>query len=473
MEPTNVTAYLAARVESERPVVDTVVYNHSAKIVHAGTTKAHMMDISLVGKGGVVVGGSRFILACYSPVLEDIFFKGAMCPNYDAKASKLELNFCNEEVLKAAVHHSFSGQLPTEFSITSPSEKVVRNLAQLDHMAYLYKFQALGDITNRAARKLINHRAVLACAVFDELSYREGAGSVDSIKRYAIDTIREMPMDTLLAGGVQWMKEESVEAIMQDQDMEVDEYYMFTILKSWVKADTKARMTVAQRLSQHIELKFIDTELLMNQVKASGYFAEKDIIEAVKLINDSMADRDPSEMERVLVEGAGTEIVNGIYCRVAAEDEMGMSEEEILFVKEADDGYSDLGLYLWGTTWNIAMCADYSNCFYTCEDPINKSSAELVPRSNWEVQFRGANPPPCCTYLPITRMGRMNGSSEKGLIAPNLEEMMDPTIAEKRRSQYFDRTNQETIEKRIMTLEQMMNLPEDRGDAREDHEEGY
>mmetsp|Transcript_38569 Transcript_38569/g.70725 ORF Transcript_38569/g.70725 Transcript_38569/m.70725 type:complete len:173 (+) Transcript_38569:101-619(+) len=169
-------------------------------------------------------------------------------------------------------------------------------------------------------------------------------------------------------------------------------------------------------------------------------------------------------MERVLVEGAGTEIVNGIYCRV--EEEVGMGEEEYLFVKEADDG-SDVGLYLWGTTWNIAMCADYSNCFYSCEDPPNKSTTELVPGSNWMVQYRGQVPPPCCTYLPITRMGRLSNLSEKSLMAPNLEEMMDPTIAEKRRSGYFDRRTDEVIEKRTMTLEQMMNLPEDRGDVRE------
>jgi siroheme synthase (precorrin-2 oxidase/ferrochelatase) len=48
------------------------------------------------------------------------------------------------------------------------------------------------------------------------------------------------------------------------------------------------------------------------------------------------------------------------------------------------------------------------------------------------------------------------------LFAPNLEEMIDPTIAEKRRSGFFDKSHDDTVEKRTMTLEQMMNLPEDR-----------
>jgi hypothetical protein len=56
----------------------------------------------------------------------------------------------------------------------------------------------------------------------------------------------------------------------------------------------------------------------------------------------------------------------------------------------------------------------------------------------------------------------MNSGATAGkVIAPNLEEMIDPTIAEKRRSGYFDRRIDDTAEKRTMTLEQMMNLPID------------
>jgi len=470
-EPTNVTAYLAARVESEKPNVTDQVYNHSAALLSAweSNSKNHMMDISIFGNDGIPVRASRFILACYSPVLEEIFYKQRDSPNYDERAETLVIDFCNEEVIKAAVYHCFSGELPDSFGITSPSESNARNLAQLDHLAHLYKFSALGEVTYRALRKLINRRAVLACAIFDELSYREGAGPVDSIKRYALDSMREMPMDTLLGGGVQWMKEESLEAIMQDQDMDVDEFYMFKILNAWKANSTQGdRLPVAKRLSQHIELKFIDPELLESQVKDSEFYEEKQIIEAVKLIKDSLDNRDPAEMERVLVEGAGTEIVNGIYCRV--EDEIGMSEEEILFVKEADDGYSDVGLYLWGSKWNIAMCADYSNCFYSCEDPPNKSSTELVPGRNWSVMYGGLDPPPYCTYLPNTRMGRLSSSSERQrILAPNLQEMIDPTIAEKRRSGYFDKRTDDVVEKRIMTLDQMMNLPEDRSNTPSSH----
>jgi len=477
MAPTNVTAYLAARVgseshfiaarrESKMPNVAVGIYDHGAAL-SSGSVKGHMMDISLVGKDDVLVKAARFILACYSPVLEEVFYKGRECLHYhksdDGVGLQLVVGFCSEEVLLAAVHHCFSGELPTEFSTTSPREQVVRNLAQLNHFAYMYKFSGLGEVTYKALRKLINARPVLSCAIFDELSYREGVGSIDSIKRYALDTMREMPMDTLLAGGVQWMREESVEAIMQDQDMDVDEFYMFKILNAWAFYNPKERVPVARQLSEHIELKYIDPELLESDVKKSKFFPEKKIMEAVNLIKNSLANRDPSEMERVLVEGAGTELVNGIYCRV--DEDLGISEEEFLFVKEADDGFSDVGLYLWGTKWHIAMCTDYSNCFYSCADPPSRSCTELVPATGWGVQYNGKGPAPYCTYLPITRMGRSTGSTQKSMMAPSLEEMIDPTIAEKRRSGFFDKRTDDVIEKRTLTLEQMMHLPEDRGEC--------
>jgi len=448
-----------------------------------GMSKQHMLDVALVGSDQQPVMASKFVLACYSPALEEMFFRpskiGRKSDSWLSYSTSdgievtgaeraLVVDCCTSIILKAAVYFCFSGELPEDFDIEGPNETVARNLAQLDQFAYMYRVAALAEVTYRAARKLINKRPVLACAIFDELSYREGRGGgpdgmgSDSIKRYALDTMREMPMDTLLCGGVQWMKEDSVESIMQDQDLDVDEFYMFKILKAWGSVDNSERQAAARRMAVHIELKFIEPDLLKTQVRDAGYFEEKQIKEAVKLIEDSLADREAYEMERVLVEGAAKDIVNGIYVRVL--DEVGMSEEEILFVKEADDGYSDVGLYLWKTKWNIAMCADYSNCFYSCKDDRQEKLAnELVPTHPWVTDFGGEDPPPVVTYLPITRAGRFMNSGATGgsLVAPNLEEMIDPTIAEKRRSGYFDRRTDDTAEKRTMTLEQMMNLPID------------
>mmetsp|Transcript_12509 Transcript_12509/g.26637 ORF Transcript_12509/g.26637 Transcript_12509/m.26637 type:complete len:602 (+) Transcript_12509:210-2015(+) len=459
---TNVTAYLAARVEAEKPSVEDV-YQHGEPLV-AGFSKTHMHDVCLIGYDKVSVSTSKFILGCYSCVLEDIFFKDRECKTYNKKLNTLVIDCCNGEVIKAALHHCFSGELPPKFDVTSPDESVARKLAQLDRFAYKFQMKELRQLVYRTGRKLINKRPVLACAVFDELSFR-GLGVVDSLKRYALDTMREMPCETLLGGGVQWMGEEAAEVIMQDQDLDVDEFYMFKILRAWesgAKMNADERRSVARRLSKHVDLRFIDEDLLVSQVKSSGYFDPKEIAEAVRLVKESTENRNPHEMERVLVEGAGSDIVNGIYLRV--EDEMGMSEEEILFVKEADDGYSDVGLYLYGSKWHIAMCADYSNCFYFCKDNTDRPKSELVPRTGWAPMFSGVEPVPICSYIPNTRASRQDGYGAV-ILAPNLEEMLDPTITEKRRSTYLSIHRDDTTEKRRMTLEEMMNLPEDRGSS--------
>jgi hypothetical protein len=453
----NVTAYLSARVEAEKPVVADV-YDHSSAISRA-LMKPHMLDVKLKGADGEIIPANSFILGCYSPVLEEAFFKKKKFAMYDEKKQKLNVDFCNGSVLKAAVHHCFTGELPSDFNVSDNTEEIARDLAQLGRFASTFHMRALGEVSYRAARKLINRRAVLACAIFDELFSLDNAAGFDSIKGYALDTIREMPMDTLLGGGVQWMSENSVECIMQDQDMDVDEFYMFKILNAWEQGAERVenRVSKARKMAENIELKFIAVELIKSQIRGSGYFEEENIRASIRAIEETLASRDPHEMERVIVEGAGLAHVNGIYVRVL--EELGMAEEDILFVKEADDGISDVGLYLYNEKWTIAMCTDYSNCFYRCPDNTSRQVSELVPRNGWTTSYGGQDPAPTCTYLPNTRSVR---SSQTTVLAPNLEEMIDPTIAQKRRSGFFDKSIDDTIEKRTMTLEQMMNLPEDR-----------
>ena len=246
---------------------------------------------------------------------------------YDEEKHRLTVDFCNNSVLKAAVHHCFTGELPIEFNSDKNDEEFARNLAQLGRLATTLKMKALGEVSYRATRKLINRRAVLACAIFDELSCLEGVAGFDSMKGYALDTIREMPMDTLLRGGVQWMNEASIESIMQDQDMDVDEFYMFKILYAWEKGASRVenRLPKARKMAESIELKFIAVELLQSQIRDSGYFEEDRIIASIRTIEETLASRDPHEMERVLVEEAGLEHVNGVYVRVL--EEIDMAEE--------------------------------------------------------------------------------------------------------------------------------------------------
>jgi hypothetical protein len=64
----------------------------------------------------------------------------------------------------------------------------------------------------------------------------------------------------------------------------------------------------------------------------------------------------PAELKRVLVEGAGTPGVDGICCRV--HEEMNLSAEEVLFVKDMDVGAGEAGLRLCNAWWHLAPCLD-------------------------------------------------------------------------------------------------------------------
>jgi hypothetical protein len=296
-------------VEAEKPVVADV-YDHSSAI-HKALSKPHMLDVRIKGVDGESVHANSFILGCYSPVLEEVFFKKRKLAAYDEEKQKLTVDFCNSSVLKAAVHHCFTGELPDDFNVSDNNEDIARNLAQLCRFASTFQMRALGEVSYRAARKLMNRRAVLACAVFDELSCLGGAAGFDSIRGYALDTIREMPMDTLLAGGVQWMSEHSIECIMQDQDLDVDEFYMFKILNAWEQSAERVedRLPKAKRMAASIELKFINPYesggFMWREIRSSGYFEEEHLSSTLRAIEETLASRDPHEMERVIVEGAG------------------------------------------------------------------------------------------------------------------------------------------------------------------------
>ena len=73
----------------------------------------------------------------------------------------------------------------------------------------------------------------------------------------------------------------------------------------------------------------------------------------------------PDGKERVIVEGAGDDRVNGVY--ILADDEAGLKTDEVMFLKEGGDDFSsDFGLYCSDGTWNISNCATPFNVMYSC-----------------------------------------------------------------------------------------------------------
>mmetsp|Transcript_22243 Transcript_22243/g.48264 ORF Transcript_22243/g.48264 Transcript_22243/m.48264 type:complete len:318 (+) Transcript_22243:160-1113(+) len=245
------------------------------------------------------------------------------------------------------------------------------------------------------------------------------------------------------------------------------------ILNSWVKSapgTKEAKLASAKSLSSHIQLVFIDPLQLKTHVKKCGFIDPKAVEEAMKEIKVMLENDTSEDMERVIVEGAGDERVNGVY--VLADTEVGLKTDEVMFLKEGDgDGDEDddsegFGLFLWGDTWGIASSMEYFNILYSCDVCVRKGhSRHKPPKWGWKCDG-GAEAAPICTWKPSK--GEENSCSSKLGDAPaltNLTLEKESSGSEMQRNTHSHCGNAMATS---LTLSQMMALPED-ADYDEDH----
>lgn len=270
--------------------------------------------------------------------------------------------------------------------------------------------------------------------------------------------LRDSPITTLLAEGVVFLSAESMEAVLCDQEMDIDETTMFHALYSWVKHDEDDNMAKGKDMVKHINLSYIKKDYLTNVVRKCGFVDVADVEAALKEIEEVLANRRPDEMEHVLVEGAGKEELNGIYVRM--EEDVGMGEDEIVYIKECreDEDYCpDYGLYLMKTTWSITPCVDYSNILYSCE--ADSSSSRCQAPSNGWTTVAGVDPPPTCAWRP-SKEDREQG---KVYLAPALgDDGVNKHVSDVASGDHDEGH-------RRMSLNTMLNLPTDEGHEDNDY----
>lgn len=464
--------------------------------------KKSLCDVEIVGKDEVPVQVPSFLLAAHSEVFERMFYskeKPAQSREEDVDEGndvdtsstssrsstphKVELAFADYDAIELSIHFLVNRSL-SEGLENDPSEFNIRLLCQIHLFGRLFKIHSLQNRASCVARRMMNKMPKLVCAAFDEcvvgtkiLEGEEeegdggGGGGVwilggryvlpsmrDELKAYALDYLRDSPMTTLLSGGTDYLTKESIEAIICDQDMDVDEHTMFHILNTWVKQDEEENVDAGKELVSHIDLTCIKSDYLNNAVKRCGFVELADVNEALKEIEEILENQSPDEKEHVLVEGAGKEDVNGIYVRM--DEDIGLGEEEVMYVKEApEDVYDmpDYGLYLMRSTWSITPCVDYSNVLYSCE--TNETSLRhQTPKSGWKT-VNATDPVPSCTWNPSK-----DARASKVYVAPNL-------VAGSDTQNFGDIANGDHDEgaRKRYTLRTMLNLPTDEGHEDDDY----
>ena len=114
----------------------------------------------------------------------------------------------------------------------------------------------------------------------------------------------------------------------------------------------------------HIQLCHVKPDRLKYVVRKCRFVAVVAVNAALREIEEALVKVAPDDQEHVRVTGAGPRGVDGLYVRL--KDDIGMDEEEVVFVKE-DDGSPDCSLFLLQSTWAITLAVDISSLLYSCE----------------------------------------------------------------------------------------------------------
>lgn len=442
--------------------------------------KNHLCDVELIGGDGIVKGPS-FLLCMYSSVIEELLYpkvlpciqedqseRDDLAPLIVTSLRTVDAPFATKPAISAMLHFLATQTLPDDMDD-------VRIMCQLYFLGKVFKINALADEAHRSGRLLINRStgSELVCAAFDECKAFEIAGEkkkwwgysiggINEMKVFALDCILDAPAKLLLRGcGAKYLSPDSIQEILSHTDLDSDELTVLLILKQWVadfEGDHTIKIEAAKILVDEIDFTLIPPDVLRTQVASFEFVNKADVDSALKEIELKNSSRSPKDFEHVIVEGAGNKHVNGVYVRI--EEDIGMDEDDIAFVKEAtyeNGDYSDFGLYLHGNKWTIASCADYSNAFYSCEVADYNLQRNETPSKGW-ITDTGIEPAPEC-HWNASKIG-LNRSNRD---APCLEDIHEDIRREKkssdascRRLDNYDYSDQsDTRQKRITLVSQM------------------
>jgi len=457
-----------------------------SSVLLEGLKKPHLCDVAIIGKDGVTVRAPSFLLCSHSRVIEDVLFsektvlhrhddtdsdheqfedaQDTISEEKDGKKT-VRVPFATQDAIQTALHFMASHELP-QSRVGDSSEKNLRTLTQVKVFANFYKMAYLAEEAYRAVRVLVNKTRNLASVVFDECSESmKLAGMEDQFKRnelmtYVFDSIREKPGEFLIDDGLQFLSPGSIEKIICDQEIDVDEITMFHILCSWARegpGGRKDKLSVARGLVSHIQLSLLDTKYLNTRVRHCGFVDASIVNETIKEIEDHLANLSPEEQEHVLVTGAGTEAVNGIYVRM--EEDIGLEDEEAVFIKEAAEGEigGDYGLYLWRDSWAISPCVDYSNVLYSRHAENKRGWDRLKPPADNWMRESGEYPVPTCQW----NAGADESKGNANYVAPRLSISPNAFDMKKITSSLTDITDGDHADAKELSLDDMLNLPTD------------
>jgi hypothetical protein len=262
------------------------------------------------------------------------------------------------------VEYCFTGQL-VEFSSGQATPSTVRDVIGLSRLATEYRFRLLKNEVYQLARRIMNCHAPLASLFYNE--------ATSDIQSYARQTLQECPREALFApqSFVDCISAKGIEELVRDMK-EMDSIRLCIM---WMNTTDAANATeVARRCASTIDLKEVHlTDDVVTMLQESSLFDGDTIRQAME---STCSEKERTDVDRVVVEGAGEESVNGIYYR--------SEEDECIYAQEC----GTMGLHRWNDRWHIGRTVDLSHSLY------------ISTPMGWQSVLTEHNPPPEATWIP-------------------------------------------------------------------------
>jgi BTB/POZ domain len=299
-----------------------------------------LTDVTLEGHDGIPIPASRFVLAARSSVLKRMLYGNFR----EANTSRIYLEDYDSVILEAIVEYCYRNEISKFRLYIHRTASSARRLVQLYKAADYLALIGLAKMVAQMAHNLTTRYPPLACAVYDE------ADLFTKVSRDALEMIQSRPYVTLppdpnTEGGIGCLSSHKLISVYHDKDIQAGELFLFQMLQEWKQcmeeegdhrhtrgaADGSDKhyegaqdsLTTVQACASHLVLDNIEPHDLLTMVSPSGFCQPESITQAItkQALRASqtrvwtMGSRGP-DIERILVEGAGSKDANGIYYRI-------------------------------------------------------------------------------------------------------------------------------------------------------------
>lgn len=333
-----------------------------------------MSDILLVGCDGVQIPANRFVLSARSDVLKKMLYGNFR----EASISTIPFDY-EGVVLEAIVEFCYRNEIPKFRLYIHRNAQSARRLVQLFKAADYLHLSGLAKLVAQMSHNLTARYPSLACAVYDEADL-DTAVSNDALLMIRYRPYVTLPPDLETGGGIDCLYETKLLNIFMDKEVKAGELFLFEMLQKWVEVhDHETGLRVAQDCVSHLNLEYIEPQDLLTSVRESGFCSEKSITDAItkqalqasQSMVWSLSSRGRPNVERILVEGAGSQDANGIYYRID-----GLANGELYSKREVACGQQHV------YTLSISVnSSGTSECRIFCSKLLTHCAVRLLARS--------------------------------------------------------------------------------------------